>query len=168
LQTGQTTIAYARAVRGTDGVARAFLVAAFQPQVVVERLPVALANDAGLVLVDERGRVLFASDASELGDLDDVSGVPLVRAALGGRTVLLDGDTTPLARGPQYGALVPVGSSGWVVGYTRPVAALESALRDRLIQQGIAITLVMLIAAAGIAYTTRRLLRPLRSLVGAA
>jgi hypothetical protein len=70
LQTGQTTIAYARTVRGTDGRARGFLVAAFQPLVVVERLPVSLANDARLVLVDERGRVLFASDATELGDLD--------------------------------------------------------------------------------------------------
>jgi signal transduction histidine kinase len=168
LQTGQTTIVYARAVRGGGGAARGFLVAAFQPQAVVERLPSSLANDARVVLVDEHGRVLYASDATALGDLDDVSGVPLVRAALDGSTVLLDGDTTPLAPGPQYGALVPVGASGWVVGYTRPVAPLEAALRDRLLQQAGAITLVMLIAAAGIAYLTRRLLRPLRSLVGAA
>jgi signal transduction histidine kinase len=45
---------------------------------------------------------------------------------------------------------------------------LETELRQRLLQQAVAITLVMLIAAALMAYLKRRLLRPLRKLVAAA
>jgi len=168
LQTGQTTIAHARVVRGPDGQPRGFMVAAFQPPAVVERLPIAVAPDARVILIDEHARVLFASESTELANLDDLSGVASVRQALDGTTVRLDGETTPLATGPQYGALVPVGSTGWAVGYIRPVARLETALRDRLIQQALAVTLVMLVAGATIAYLTRRLLRPLGALVAAA
>jgi signal transduction histidine kinase len=168
LQTGTATIAHGRAIRGPDGIPRGFVIAAVQPQVFIDQLPVALAPDARLVLVDERGRVLFASEGMSVDPLDDLSGSPLLRTALDGSIVRLDGEETPFASGPQYGALVPVGTSGWLVGYTRPVAALESALRDRLLQQALAITVVMGVAAAIIAYLTRRLLRPLRTLVAAA
>jgi signal transduction histidine kinase len=168
LQTGAATIAHGRAIRGADGTTRGFVIAALHPQTFIDQLPVALAPDARLVLVDERGRVLFVSERVSVDQLDDLSGSPLMRTALDGSTVRLDGEATPFASGPQYGALVPVGNSGWVVGYTRPVTALESALRDRLLQQALAITVVMGAAAVIIAYLTRRLLRPLRTLVAAA
>jgi len=162
LQSGQPTIVHGRAIRGQDGVARGFMFAAFQPQAFIERLPVELAPDAGLVLIDDTGQVLYASESTSLDALQNVGDSPLVHAALAGNVVKLDGQLTPFADGPVYGALVPVASSGWVVAYTRPVAGLESALRARLLQQALAITLVMGAAAIVIAYLTRRLLRPLR------
>jgi signal transduction histidine kinase len=168
LQTGQTTIAHGRVIHGSDGAVRGFVIAAFQPQAFIEQLPVALASDARLILIDERGRVLFATEGTSLEALDDVSHEPAVREALGGATIRLDGVQTPFASGPQYGAMVPIGRSGWVVAYLRPIEALESALRARLIQQALATTAVTAAAAILIAYLTRRLLRPLRELAATA
>ena len=143
------------------------MLAAFQPQAFIERLPVELAPD-GLVLIDNTGQVLYASDSTKLDALENVGDSPLVRAALAGNVAQLDGQQTPFADGPVYGALVPVATSGWVVAYTRPVAGLESELRARLLEQGLAITLVMGAAAIFITYLTRRLLQPLRMLAAAA
>ncbi|HEY3057538.1 MAG TPA: ATP-binding protein [Chloroflexota bacterium] len=168
LQSGQATVAHGRVIRGTDGAVRGFLIAAFQPQAFVDQLPVAVAPDAVLALVDEHGQVVFASDTTSLKTFEDLSGSPMVRQALAGSLVRLDGEQTPFAPGAQYGAVVPVGKSGWVVAYTRPLDALESSLRERLLQQALATTAVMAAAAILIAYLTRRLLRPLRTLVGTA
>ncbi len=168
LQTGQTTIAHARAIRAPDGAVRGFVVAAFQPQALIEQLPVRLAADAELVLVDDNGRLLFESGDNDMDPLADLSSGPLVRRALGGETVRLDGERTPFSSGAQYGAVVPVGNSGWAVAYTRPLDSLEGSLRDRLLQQALAITVVLAAAAALIALLTRRLLRPLRTLVATA
>jgi len=168
LQSGQATVAHGRVIRGANGLVRGFLIAAFQPQAFIDQLPVALAPDAVLVLMDEHGQVVFASDNTSLKTFEDLSGWPLIGQALAGSLVRLDGEQTPFAPGTQYGALGPVGTSGWVVAYTRPLDALETSLRERLIQQAVATTAVMAAAAILIAYLTRRLLQPLRTLVGTA
>lgn len=167
-QSGQATVVHARAVRTADGVVGGYLAAAFQPRAFVERLPVTLAPDAQIVLLDERGQVLFASEGSTLNSLDDLSTLPLVRQALRGSIVRIRGDAIPRDAEPQYGALVPVGRSGWVMGYTRPLGMFEASLRQRLAQQAVATTLVLLLATAVTGYLTRRLLRPLGALVDAA
>src|SRR4029079_17322128 len=95
LQTGQIPIAHGRVIHASDGAVRGFVIAAFQPQSFIEQLPVALASDARLILIDERGRMLFATEGTSLEALDDVSGEPAVRDALGGMTIRLDGVETP-------------------------------------------------------------------------
>ena len=76
LQSGQPTIVHGRALRGQDGSVRGFMLAAFQPQAFIERLPGKQAPDAGLVLIDDTGQVLYASDSTPLDALENVGDSP--------------------------------------------------------------------------------------------
>jgi hypothetical protein len=61
VQTGETTVAFGRVVRAPDGTPRGYLVVAFYPQQLVERLPIALPGEARIRVVDDRGLWLYDS-----------------------------------------------------------------------------------------------------------
>lgn len=169
LETGRTTVAHARVVRAADGEPRASLVAAFYPDRLLERLPMGALHDASVVLLDDRGRVLFASDRPDLtAEQRDVATAPGVQQALRGEVARVVDVATPFGGAPRFGAFVPVSSVGWVVGYTRPLAPLEASLRASFLQAAAGLTAVMLVAAAAVALITRRLAQPLRTLASAA
>jgi signal transduction histidine kinase len=168
-QTGEVTVALARSVRGVDGRPRAFMVAAFYPAVLIERLPGGMPQEAGVLLIDEAGSLLFNSRLPSLTGVNrDVSNLPEVRAALEGQTVRLQGWKPPFVESERYGALVRAPHSRWVVGFTRPQEPLEVALRERFLRDAAAISLVMLVAAALVALISDRLARPLGTLAEAA
>ena len=119
VQTGETTVAYGRTVRGPDGVARGFLIAAFYPQQLAENLPVSLPADARVTILDQNGGLHYHSDASE--SATEASGSAGVQAALAGKLVRVVGPAAPIPGDARFGALVPTDRLGWVVGYTRPL-----------------------------------------------
>ncbi len=169
LETGQTTVAFARTVRGPDGAPRAYLAAAFYPRGVLDQIPVALPENASIVLFDGRGSVLYALDRPELPPRDvDASGWPMVQSALGGRVVTVVDGRVPLSDEARYGAFAPVSRTGWVVGYTLPQVALDMALWRRFAAQSAAIIALMLMVAAIASIGARNLARPLEELASAA
>jgi len=159
LQTGETTVAYGRAVRGPDAAPRGYLIVAFYPQQFVESLPVTLPEDARVTVFDDRRTLLYDSDppSSDL-DLPDSAEV---QAALAGQLVRIVGQPVPLTGEPRFGALVPISRLGWVVAYTRPSRAVEAALAKRSLAQAGGIALVIGVAAILLIVVARRVTVPL-------
>ena len=160
--TGETTVAFGRSVRGADGSVRAFLVGAFYPQRLVEGLPVSLPPEARVTVIDDRGAVLYDSDASTSPrpHADDGS----IQSALDGKIIQIAGQTAPGGDEARFGALVPVPRLGWAVGYTLPRAAVEATLARRSAFQAGGIALVILVAASVFVMILRRLTQPLTML----
>ena len=164
LQSGDITVAFGRPIRA-DGSTRGFVLVAFYPERVLQALRVDVPPDAQLALIDERGRLIYASDRREPTTTEiDLIDAPGVRDALGGRLVPVDGVATPLGADLRYGALVPIARTGWALAITRPLAALDSELFTRLVGDA-ALVLGTLIAAGLIAgFVANRLSQPLRQL----
>jgi signal transduction histidine kinase len=160
LESGETTVAFARVVPAPDGTPRGYLVAAFHPERMIERLPGGLPGDATFVLTDRRGFRLYSSEARP-AEQSDLSNVPEVGAALAGRIGRFADAALPSPGEARYGAFIPVQHVGWVVGFARPQARLDAQLRDRFLRQGGAITLVMLLAVTATAVFAHRLAAPL-------
>ena len=165
LQSGDITVAFGRPIRSSDGTLRGFVILAFYPERVLQTLRVDLAPDAQLALIDERGRLLYASDRKEPATTEiDLVDQPGMRDALQGTVVPIDGVATPLSSDRRYGALAPIARTGWVLAITRPLTALEAELLTRLIGDAAAVLGTLLIAALLAAYVANRLARPLREL----
>ena len=166
VQTGDITVAFGMPVRSSTGATRAYLVTAFYPDKVMQVLKPDYPRDARLVLVDEKGRVVYDSGRTEPANAEiDVSAAPGVQEALAGKTVPIDGIATPYTSGePQFGALVPIARTGWVLSITRPVAGLDAELASRLLSDIIAV--IAALTAAGLIATViaARLARPLLEL----
>jgi signal transduction histidine kinase len=165
LQSGDITVAFGRPIRGPGGATRGFVIVAFYPERVLQALRVDVPPDAQVALIDERGRLVYASDRTEPSTTEiDLIEAPGVRDALEGKLVPVDGVATPLSTDRRYGAIVPIARTGWALAMTRPLATLESELFRRLVGDA-ALVLGTLFAAALIgAYFLNRLARPLRQL----
>jgi signal transduction histidine kinase/HAMP domain-containing protein len=165
LQTGDITVAFGRPIRGGDGSTRGFVITAFYPERVLQALRVDVPSDAQLALIDERGRLVYASDRKEPATTEiDLIHAPGVRDALQGKLVPVDGVATPLSSDRRYGAIVPIARTGWALAMTRPLAALESELFTRLVGDAALVLGTLLMAALLGAYAANRLARPLRQL----
>jgi signal transduction histidine kinase len=167
IQTGETTVAFARVLPGSDGRVRGYLIAAFYPDALLERLPGGLPGDASMVLADRRGFVLYSSDPVPADRLD-LAGEAEVQTALAGGVVRFSDTALPFPGEARYGAFIPVPHVGWVVGFARPQAPLDASLRDQFLKQGGAITAVMLLAIVATAFLSRRLAAPLAVLANTA
>ncbi len=165
LQSGDITVAYGRPIRTANGSVRGFVILAFYPERVLQTLRVDFPPDAQLALIDEGGRLLYASDRTEPSNAEiELIDAPGVRDALQGRVVPVDGVATPLSSDRRYGALAPIARTGWVLAITRPLAALERELLTRLIGDAAAVLGTLLVAGLLAAYVANRLARPLRQL----
>ena len=165
LQSGDITVAFGRPIRGTDGSTRGFVIIAFYPERVLQALRVDVPPDAQLALIDERGRLVYASDRREPATTEiDLIDAPGVRDALQGKLVPVDGVATPLSSDRRYGAMVPIARTGWALAMTRPLAALESELFTRLVGDAALVLGTLLVAGLLAAYAANRLARPLRQL----
>lgn len=165
LQSGDITVVFGRPIRAADGSVRGFVITAFFPERVLETLRVDVPPDEQLALIDEVGRLLYASDRTEPAVTEiDLIDAPGMRDALQGKTVPVDGVATPLNSDRRYGALAPIARTGWVLAMTRPLAALESELLARLAGDAAAVLGTLLVAVLLAAYVANRLARPLREL----
>lgn len=165
IQSGEITIAHGRAVTGSDGNPRGYLIAAFYPARVVERLQGAIPQDARITVIDRRGFVLATTLPSTLSlKQRDLSASPPVRDALAGRAVRVPATTSLLTTDVRYGALAPVNGVGWVIGFTRPLAPLEANLRGVVFRESAAEFVATLLALLIFMVFARRLTRPLGTL----
>src|SRR4051812_32137824 len=165
LQTGDITVAFGRPVVGPDGATRAYVVTAFYPDKVIQTLRPDFPADARLALIDEKAHVIYDSGRREPATAEiDLANAPGVKEALAGRTVPIDRVATPFEGEAQFGALVPIARTGWVLSITRPVAGLDAELASRLLSDVIAVLATL--TAAGLIATiiATRLARPLLEL----
>ncbi len=165
LESGEVTATYGRTMIAPSGGVRGYLIAAFYPPRLAERLAGRIPVDANVILMDQRGFVLYsAQHASLTPQQRDLSALPAVRSALAGDSVRLDDVSGLLGTENRFGAIVPIRSTGWAVAFSRPTAPLDALLRDRLINQIIQVTVAVFLVAALMTLATRRITRPLAEL----
>lgn len=169
IETGEVTATYGRVIADSTGNPRGYLIAAFYPPRLAERLEGRVVADADVVITDHTGFVLFSLRNPGLKAPErDLSKHPLIQTALGGQSVRFDAESGVVNGGDRFGAVVPIPTAGWAVTYSRPVAPLEALLRDRLITQVAQVTLAVLTVALLLVLATRRIARPLERLAGVA
>ncbi|MDQ2952719.1 MAG: ATP-binding protein [Chloroflexota bacterium] len=165
LQSGDITVAFGRPITAPSGANRGYLITAFYPEKVIKVLKPDYPSDARLVLIDEKAHVLYDSGRNEPAAAEiDVSSSPGVTTALHGQVVPVDNVATPFAGEPQFGALVPISRTNWVLSVTRPVAGLDAELTGRLLSDTVAVLATLAIAAFIATLIASRLSRPLREL----
>jgi signal transduction histidine kinase len=168
LESAEVTATYGRVVTDSTGALRGYLVAAFYPPQLVNRVG-GISLDADVVLLDQRGFVLHSTRHPRLPAAQrDLSGLPAVQAALGGDPVRLDDVVGLLDSEARFGAIVPIRSSGWALAFSRPVAPLETLLRERLMSQALQVSVAVLLVGVLLTVATSQIARPLARLAGIA
>jgi len=188
IETGQVTVVFARPIVAAGGAVRGFLITAFYPEQLLDRLSIKIPPDARLTYIDESGLILFSTDRritaasatvggggtagvsgpGAAGSQTGIAAAEPVRRALAGEVVRLRAESEPFGSERRYGVYAPLGRPNWVVAFTRPQGPLEASLAMRFLQAAGAITIVMLLGAAFVTVVTRRLSRPLDQLAAAA
>jgi len=168
LETGQTTLAHGRAVTTPQGGAALFVITAFYPDRLAERLPAGLPEEGEVVILDGGGNVLYASQPSPAGRPDGLSTWDPFLQARAGNAAVLRSQTSPLTAGKRYGALVPTQRNGWVVSFTVPQSRIDGPLQTRLYRDLMVTALLLAGGFAAMYLMAVRLSRPLSSLAGSA
>ncbi|HEU5315138.1 MAG TPA: sensor histidine kinase [Chloroflexota bacterium] len=169
LESGEVTIAFGLPVRVPGAPPRGYLIAAFQPGRLADGLPLNPPPDSEIVFIDERGQLLHSTLRPDIPVAQRaLSSAPGVAAALRGHVSPVLAAHTPLQHDERYGVFVPAPRMGWVVGFTRPQAAMEARLRQRLIEDASAVALVVLLGGVFLTLVARRISAPLRRLAAAA
>ncbi|HWC30921.1 MAG TPA: ATP-binding protein [Dehalococcoidia bacterium] len=172
--TGSATTAdviatYGRTISDPNGMPKAYLVAAFDPTALIETLLEDLPDDANFVLIDQNGQLIFSARDERLERTEVLIGdSPLVQTALDGRVQRIDSQSTPFDEGARFGALAPIQTMGWAVGYTRSQDILDNGLRSDLLRDLGAVTLIMLLTVLALTIVSRQITRPLAMLARAA
>jgi signal transduction histidine kinase len=166
---GQVIATYGRTIPDPDGIPKAYLVAAFDPADLIETLLEGLPEDANFVIVDQSGRLFFSARDPQLENTEiDVGESPLVATALEGELQRIDSEQTPFDEGARFGAMAPIETMGWAVGYTRSQDVLDSKLRSDLLRDLGAVAAIMLVTVLALTIVSRQITRPLAMLARAA
>jgi signal transduction histidine kinase len=169
LESGEVTLAFGLPVRAGSAAPRGYLIAAFQPARLADGLPLNPPPDSEIVFIDERGLLLYSTLRPDVPAAQRLlAAAPGVAHALQGQVSPVMAAHTPFENDDRYGVFVPAPRLGWVVGFTRPQAAMEARLRQRLIEDASAVALVVVLGGAFLALVARRVSAPLRRLEGAA
>ena len=160
---------YGRTISGPDGKPKAYLVAAFDPTELIESLLEDLPDDANFVLIDQTGHLIFSARDPDLVEAAVAIGESsLVMTALDGRLQRIDSQSTPFDDGARFGALAPIQTMGWAVGYTRSQDILDNELRKDLLRDLGAVAAIMLTTVLALTVVSRQITRPLAMLARAA
>lgn len=166
---GQVIATYARTIRGPDGLPKAYLVAAFDPADLIDTLLEGLPDDANFVIVDQDGTLFFSARDPQLENTEtSVGDSPLVETALAGELQRIDSQQTPFDTGARFGAMAPIQTMGWAVGYTRSQDVLDNKLRSDLLRDLGAVAAIMLVTVLALTIVSRQITRPLAMLARAA
>lgn len=169
LESGEVTVAHGRTIRDSEGTAVGYLICAFYPVTLGNELPEGAPSDSHIFMLDQDGQLIFSTNPGlGRGETEPRTDSQLIRDALGGATVTLDGDTTPLDEGERFGVIVGMERLGWVVGFTRSQAALEEALVEDLARDLAILALIAGLSIGGLYLATRPIIRPIRTLTTAA
>ena len=169
IETGEVTATYSRVMRSPDGRVRGYLIAAFYPSALAERISGRIPDDANVTLIDSSGLAMHGTQYPQLSAAQrDLSRRPEVREALNGATVRLEGTAGLFGGETRYGVIVPVPTSGWAVGFTRPMAPLQQLIFERYVRRAFLVAVAVLGVALLLALATRHIARPLRELVAIA
>ena len=168
-ENGDVIATYGRTIPGADGVARAYLVAAFDPTELIDTLLKDLPADANFVLIDQSGQLIFSARDPGLEHTDVyISESPLVKTVLNGQLQRIDSQSTPFDSGSRFGALAPIQTMGWAVGYTRSQDILDTGLRRDMLRDLGAVAAIMLLTVLALTVVSRQITRPLAMLARAA
>jgi GAF domain/Cache domain len=166
---GQTTLAYGRVVKSASGEPLVYFFVAFYPPQLSDRLPPDLPEDTNVALIDNGGVVLLSShDLDPETPTRDVSGSPIFQQAAKGNEVVIRNKTTPVDEDKRYGAFVPIKSTGWVIGLTRPASAIDSPLQRRFRRDLAILGAAFFAGLVAMVASASRLSRPLAMLAGSA
>jgi signal transduction histidine kinase len=166
---GQVIATYARTIKGPDGLPKAYLVAAFDPADLIDTLLEGLPDDANFVIVDQNGILFFSARDPQLENTQAYVGdSPLVETALDGELQRIDSQQTPFDVGARYGAIAPIQTMGWAIGYTRSQDVLDNKLRSDLLRDLGAVSAIMLVTVLALTIVSRQITRPLATLARAA
>jgi len=132
IETGQVTVAFGRPVIAADGSTRAFVVVAFYPINLRDRFVGDAPAGGNVVLIDQGGKLLFATAPPAEGSGGDLRGSPLVTGPLAGQGVDFESERTAFDADERFGTIVPIPTMKWAVGYTRSQEALDSSLTRAL------------------------------------
>jgi len=165
---GQTTVAYARVIRSPEGAPLGFLVIAFYPWQLAERLPENLPSDGHVSLIDGNGTVLFSSLDPDGEAAPRSVALPASFAAPPGEPVTIRSAPTPVDADERYGAFVGLERTGWVVGLTLPAAAIDGPLQSIFQRDLVVISVLLFVGLATMLIIASRLSRPLSTLADAA
>jgi signal transduction histidine kinase len=166
LESGEITVTFGRAIRGPQGGLRGYLVAAFYPPALVDRLELTGERDLDLTLIDNQGLILHSTARPDLPfDQRDLS---RSLGAARDQVIRLDGPTPSFSDEARYGASVPIPRTNWVLVASRPLGPLDARLRAQFLYQAGAMSAVVLLAAGLLALLTRNLVRPITELASVA
>jgi signal transduction histidine kinase len=164
-ETGQTTLAYGRVVKSAGGQTLGYLLVAFYPPQLAPRLPAQLPSDTNVSLIDNNGIVLLTTQSpGPESPTFDISSSPLFQRARAGESVLVRDSETPIGGGKRYGAFVPIETTGWVVGLTRPASAIDGPLEGDLRRSLLILATAFVSAMAAMVFIAARLSKPLSNL----
>ena len=168
IQTSNTILAFARTIRAMDGQSF-YMVLAFEPSLLVRRLPADLPAETRIGLIDDAGKLIYVSDDPGR-PLEEVNyrGWPPFETASSGQTSVIKSQITPLTEEKRHGALAPIERTNWVVGMTVPTSLIDGPAQDRFQRDLLIISALLLGGFAAIMVTASRLSSPLANLAVAA
>ncbi|HEY7060909.1 MAG TPA: sensor histidine kinase [Chloroflexota bacterium] len=165
---GPSAFALARAVRRPDGAQVGVLVAYVDTSALGRVLPFDRLDRSRGALVDRQGRLVYDSGYPDLPwGRRDVSGVPIVRTALGGRPAVSALFDDPVSGAASLGAAAPIPRLGWVATAERPVSEALAPIDAAARQEGLIFLLALLLALLVAVVLANTLTRPLRALQAA-
>jgi signal transduction histidine kinase len=167
LESGQSILTFGRTIRTVDG-ATFYMIVAFHPSLLVDRLPANLPKDARVTLIDREGQLILSTDADAPSEAPDYTGWPPFEAANSGETAVIKSEKTPLSNEDRHGALARVAATGWVVSMTVPSSTIDGPLEDRFRRDLLLIGALLLAGFVVIMFIASRLSRPLARLAVAA
>jgi signal transduction histidine kinase len=165
---GQTTLAYGRRVLSSDGRTLAYLMVAFYPPRIQERIPPELPQDTNVTLIDNNGVVLINSANPPETPTFDISNTPFYERVRSTPSIQVKNETTPFDEGERYGAFERVERTGWIVGISRPSSAIDGPLEARFQRDLAILTMVLLAGLAVMMFIASRLSRPVSLLAASA
>jgi len=164
IETGDVTVTFGRELRGEQGV-RGYLIAAFYPPKLAERLAAWVPADADVTIVDGNGLVLHSTKHPVIPFKQrTVQIADLAAAARASGRARLDGVPGVIDGLPTYGAAVPIPETGWTLLYARPVSAVDDAIQRQTMIQAAELTAAVAIVGVLLALSVTRITSPLRRL----
>jgi signal transduction histidine kinase len=168
LQGTNQLLAFGRTITTIDGQVF-YMIIAFEPSLLVRRLPPNLPAEARISLIDDRGKLIYVSeDPGHPLDEANFAGWQPFQTARQGQTAVIKSQPLPLTEEERHGALAPIERTDWVVGMTVPTSIIDGPADARFRRDLLIIGALLFGGLAAIIVIASRLSSPLANLAVAA